>query len=263
MHVRRILALVVFSAILAGCADTGKSRPTPPIPTPGSPPRPIDLPCVQTSHGCYALNPDVTQATIAQTICVAGYTASIRPATSYTNGIKVKLLRDIGQDAWRISDYELDHIVPLALGGHPRKLSNLTLQPWQGDDSAKTKDVLERRLQRMVCDHAANFDAAQFCIAENWRDCAASIAAGRLPTSGNVVAEMAPPLPTDQPAPKAIVAAPVPGCAIKGNVSKRGRIYHIPGSPQYEQTVVDESQGERWFCTEQEAQAAGWRAPLH
>lgn len=42
------------------------------------------------------LNPDVTQATILQTICVAGYTASVRPSTSFTNGVKQKLLRELG-----------------------------------------------------------------------------------------------------------------------------------------------------------------------
>jgi len=50
-------------------------------------------------------------------------------------------------------------------------------------------------------------------------------------------------------------------CRIKGNISDRGRIYHVPGSRSYEQTVIDESRGERWFCSEQEAIAAGWRAP--
>lgn len=51
------------------------------------------------------------------------------------------------------------------------------------------------------------------------------------------------------------------GCKIKGNVSRKGdRIFHIPGSPDYERTVINEGAGERWFCTEQEAIAAGWRA---
>lgn len=48
-------------------------------------------------------------------------------------------------------------------------------------------------------------------------------------------------------------------CIIKGNVSKNGRIYHVPGSRSYDATKVDESNGERWFCTEVEARAAGWR----
>jgi endonuclease YncB( thermonuclease family) len=49
-------------------------------------------------------------------------------------------------------------------------------------------------------------------------------------------------------------------CAIKGNISSKGeRIYHVPGGRYYAQTVIDPSKGERWFCTETEATAAGWR----
>lgn len=51
------------------------------------------------------------------------------------------------------------------------------------------------------------------------------------------------------------------GCPIKGNISKNGRIYHAPWSPWYSWTKISESQGERWFCSEDEAVAAGWRAP--
>jgi endonuclease YncB( thermonuclease family) len=51
-------------------------------------------------------------------------------------------------------------------------------------------------------------------------------------------------------------------CAIKGNVSRSGeRVYHLPDSPNYARVVVDEKAGERMFCSETEAQAAGWRAP--
>ena len=54
---------------------------------------------------------------------------------------------------------------------------------------------------------------------------------------------------------------PPPGCAIKGNISSTGaRIYHVPGQRHYAGTRISRSQGERWFCTEREARAAGWRA---
>jgi hypothetical protein len=50
-------------------------------------------------------------------------------------------------------------------------------------------------------------------------------------------------------------------CAIKGNINSVGvRIYHTPASPWYAQTTVKESRGQRWFCSEAEARAAGWRA---
>lgn len=52
------------------------------------------------------------------------------------------------------------------------------------------------------------------------------------------------------------------GCPIKGNISKNGRIYHAPWSPWYSRTKINLSKGERWFCNEAEAKAAGWRAPM-
>lgn len=49
------------------------------------------------------------------------------------------------------------------------------------------------------------------------------------------------------------------GCAIKGNISAHGHIYHMPWSPWYDRVKIDEAHGERWFCSEAEALAAGWR----
>lgn len=48
-------------------------------------------------------------------------------------------------------------------------------------------------------------------------------------------------------------------CPIKGNISRHGHIYHMPWDPWYQRTTIDERRGERWFCSEAEAQAAGWR----
>ena len=50
-------------------------------------------------------------------------------------------------------------------------------------------------------------------------------------------------------------------CRIKGNINSMGeRIYHVPGSKWYDHTKITVEKGERWFCFEVEAQAAGWRA---
>ncbi len=48
-------------------------------------------------------------------------------------------------------------------------------------------------------------------------------------------------------------------CTIKGNISENGYIYHMPGQLYYAATKISRLRGERWFCTEAEAQAAGWR----
>jgi hypothetical protein len=94
---------------------------------------------------------EVTQANIATTICVSGWTVTVRPATSYTQGLKRLMMRRAGMDPKDAVAYELDHFVPLAIGGHPRSEDNLWLQRWDGAWNARVKDRLERRLQVVVC----------------------------------------------------------------------------------------------------------------
>lgn len=53
---------------------------------------------------------------------------------------------------------------------------------------------------------------------------------------------------------------PDPSCAIKGNVnSEDEKIYHTPGQRDYERTDIKPEEGDRWFCTPEEARAAGFR----
>jgi hypothetical protein len=116
------------------------------------------------------LNPDVKPATLSQTICRAAYTKTVRPSTSFTNGIKKRLLREQGRDFdAEKGGYELDHIVPLALGGHLRNLHNLTLQPWEGTNGAKHKDRLEVKLQCLVCSGDVALQEAQDAIWSDWK----------------------------------------------------------------------------------------------
>ncbi|MEM6441320.1 MAG: thermonuclease family protein [Pseudomonadota bacterium] len=49
------------------------------------------------------------------------------------------------------------------------------------------------------------------------------------------------------------------GCVLKGNISESGRLFHVPGQRWYDRTRIDAAEGERWFCSPQEARAAGWR----
>lgn len=67
--------------------------------------------------------------------------------------------------------------------------------------------------------------------------------------------------PSDYRAARANVAQPSRSdCAIKGNISSKGvRIYHMPGQEHYGRTRISAAKGERWFCSEAEARAAGWR----
>lgn len=55
--------------------------------------------------------------------------------------------------------------------------------------------------------------------------------------------------------------APDPACDIKGNINTKGhRIYHMPGQKHYQKTGIRPERGERWFCSEAQARASGWRA---
>ena len=60
---------------------------------------------------------------------------------------------------------------------------------------------------------------------------------------------------------KTAVGALAGQCRIKGNISANGgkRIYHVPGQKYYLATRIDLIGGERWFCSESQARAAGWR----
>jgi hypothetical protein len=113
---------------------------------------------------------DVAQANVATTICVPGWTATVRPSTSYTQALKRTMLIRVGIDPKDAIVYELDHFVPLAVGGHPRSEDNLWLQRWDGEWNARVKDRLERRLQVMVCSGQITLDSARAAIQADWRD---------------------------------------------------------------------------------------------
>lgn len=155
----RLASLLVCIATLTGCATHGPVGPS----------------AVEATHKAKhavpleVLNHDVRQETIDSTICAPGYTASIRPATSFTNGVKLKLLREAGLPAERAPDYELDHHLAMAIGGHPRNLRNLVLQRWEGEDGARRKDRLEKRLQALVCSRQLSLEEAQWAMYSDWK----------------------------------------------------------------------------------------------
>lgn len=61
--------------------------------------------------------------------------------------------------------------------------------------------------------------------------------------------------------PALISSVTKPGCVIKGNISVNtgNKNYHLPGMEDYENTIIDPMKGEKWFCTESEAIANGWK----
>ena len=103
------------------------------------------------------LNPDVTQGTIGQTICVSGWTRTIRPPSEYTSGLKVEQMREygVGGDP---SGYQEDHLISLELGGHPTDRRNLWPEP---NPRATRVDRTENELNAKVCSGELTLAEAQ------------------------------------------------------------------------------------------------------
>lgn len=127
---------------------------------------PGDLPQASLTPG--AINPDVTQDNIDQTICVRGYTKSIRPAQNYTNKLKKEQIREYGYSDTNPKHYELDHVIALSIGGAPFDPRNLWPQHWESEWGADKKDQLEFVMYKMVCHHELSLAQAQREMAGNW-----------------------------------------------------------------------------------------------
>ena len=114
-----------------------------------------------------AADPAVTQANIHSTICVSGYTTRVRPPVSYTDPIKRDLLHRYGMTG-TMADYELDHLVPLEVGGAPRSVRNLWPESRLQHPGSIEKDHLENLLHTQVCDGRMQLADAQRMFAQNW-----------------------------------------------------------------------------------------------
>jgi hypothetical protein len=103
------------------------------------------------------LNPDVTQATIGSTICVHGWTRTVRPPVDYTNALKARQMPAYGETG-RMSDYQEDHLISLELGGNPTDPRNLWPEPYP---RASAVDRIENDLNAQVCDGSLPLRDAQ------------------------------------------------------------------------------------------------------
>ncbi|GAB3982956.1 hypothetical protein GCM10029978_088080 [Actinoallomurus acanthiterrae] len=118
-----------------------------------------------------ATNPDVTQSTINSTICVSGWTSTVRPPTSYTNPLKVKQIAEYGYSDTSTADYEEDHLIPLELGGAPKDPKNLWPEPRYdaGGSTSADKDTVENALKKKVCAGTMTLANARHIMATDWR----------------------------------------------------------------------------------------------
>jgi hypothetical protein len=159
--------------LLVGCSTTPSitetaaiSTDTPAAATSVSGDAPY-LPNPATQPGVYS--PAVTQDNIQSTICVSGYTSTVRPPVSYTDALKKQQISQYGYSDTKLADYEEDHLVALEVGGDPKDPKNLWpqprhTQPWNASD----KDRVENVLNKMVCDGQMPLDTARRALATDW-----------------------------------------------------------------------------------------------
>jgi hypothetical protein len=136
-----VVAALVLAVVLLWPRGSGERPPfyADPVRTPG------------------VLNPEVTQATIGATICVRGWTRTVRPPSDYTGALKLRQMREYGVSG-RPDDYQEDHLISLELGGSPDDPRNLWPQPRPWADHV---DTTENELNAEVCSGRLTLAEAQ------------------------------------------------------------------------------------------------------
>jgi hypothetical protein len=104
-----------------------------------------------------SLNPAVNQETIGSTICVSGWTKTVRPPASYTSPLKVEQMRAYAE-AGAPGDFQEDHLISLELGGNPTDPRNLWPEPYP---RAAEVDKVENELNAKVCSRVLTLSEAQ------------------------------------------------------------------------------------------------------
>jgi hypothetical protein len=166
---------LALTTVVAG-TSTSASSTVQVFPPPGS--------CHVRGQGLYVLpdprctpgaaDPRVTQANTGSTICRAGYTRTVRPSETITEPEKREAIAAYGDYAGaRPKTYELDHLIPLELGGAPNSARNLWPERDYPNVSGNSyylnpKDHVEHRLRQAVCAGKLELRTAQREIATNW-----------------------------------------------------------------------------------------------
>jgi hypothetical protein len=205
----RVIAFLLFLAPVA----LGQ-QPTPIVPDP-------------------KLTPGDAFPVTVQDLCVPGYTKKVR---NVPTEMKREVYEEYGVTSHRSGDYEVDHLIPLELGGS-NSIKNLWLEShWASPWNAQVKDRLEGKLHELVCSGQFDLKTAQQAIAADW------IGAYKFYVSSN------PPIPRVV---SSAAAAPLNSDQVWVN-TKSGK-YWKPGCRYYGKT----KQGE--YLSEEEAIQRGYR----
>src|SRR5262249_3723350 len=161
------ISSLLLSSVNPSIAQADRVGPDHPYPTPSTP---------------GAAHTHVAQNNINETICLSGWTKTIRPSSSFTTTLKRKQLAALKLKDQDLSHYEEDHFISLELGGHPRDPRNLWPEMWgtPGEPltsrgpfpahlvGAKAKDRVENRLHQEVCEGTLTLKEAQDIIVTDW-----------------------------------------------------------------------------------------------
>ena len=108
-----------------------------------------DLPNPTLTPG--VINPEISQENIQSTVCVKGYTKTVRPPAYYSNKLKKRQMREYACTDKNPTHYEDDHLITLSIGGAPDDPHNLWPESRNSEWNADKKDQLEFVIYRMVC----------------------------------------------------------------------------------------------------------------
>jgi len=181
-----------------------------------------------------SIDPAVTQADITSTICKAGWTGKVRPPESRTEHAKY----DVAYVAYHIPQSavsELDHLVPLELGG-----SNDITNLWpEVGRQPNPKDKVENALNRAVCEDRVTLTAAQLAIATDWLTAEARLGLTRPKPSPSPTSTRTP-KPTPSPTSTRTTPPPAgPWCTASTSYNSKYHDYDIfVNSNQPDQSVT-------------------------
>lgn len=122
-----------------------------------------------------AIDPHVTQDNIHQTICVPGYSKTVRPPVSVSNAMKRRVMKEYGLPWSDHKQMEGDHFLPIEAGGCPGPdagcdfHANFWPEPWNGKLGAHAKDKIENHCHRAICSGKITLRDAQAQLMKDWR----------------------------------------------------------------------------------------------
>ena len=128
-----------------------------------------DLPDLNLTPG--ATDPEVTESNIRESICKVthfSWTEGHLPPKTFLENIEREQLKLYGYTDENLKHYQMDHLIPLSLGGHPTDPKNIWPQVLIAKWSARRKDYLEEVLHDKVCKGEVKLVDAQEQIRTNW-----------------------------------------------------------------------------------------------